>query len=311
MAQGINCTNEEWDQMGRWLLDFYPQQCIAGDFARFDISTAGQFMRAVGWIFRQLALLLGYTPEEAAICELLLYVVSSKYIVWNGTVIHMDSYTLSGVPITIFLNGIVNALYHRLVFYHMVIIEQKDLVHSFRDYVRMMFTGDDSIGSSKLSWYSMRTCQKVLGLYNLVYTDADKSLDTIPFYDLSQIQFCKRYFRYEIRVGKFVAPIQLESIYKSLHCQMKSTTDATDIVVGNIDNALRELARHTKDVFDEESEIIRKACEDAEIAHYCNRLYLNYDQWWEILSEDFPSLRPLNETYVSSVSDGSVGSMES
>lgn len=314
MAQGINCTNEEWHDLGKWLHDWNPTQCIAGDFSNFDIGTPGQFTRAVGWIFRQFALVLGYLEEEAMIVELLFYTIASKFIIWNGTVIHIDSYTLSGVPVTIFLNGVVNALYHRLVFYHYIFANDvKKISYCYQEYIRTLFVGDDVIGSSKLEWFNMETIQRVLKIFNLVYTDAEKNLDTRKWYTFEDIVFCKRKFRFEPLVGFYVAPLDLESIYKSLHCQMLSTTSALDVITGNVGNALRELARHGDAVFDEEKSIIKSACEAAGFAHLVREMDYDFHEWWNKLRADFITLRPENLDFVSTPSDstGSVDTTES
>lgn len=287
MAQGINCTNDEWDQLGTWIESLDPTQCLAGDHSSFDLGASGQMMRISAWITRQIALALGYSIEQALCVQLLLIAISHKLIVWNGTLIRVDSLMPSGVSVTIFINGINNALYHRIVFFSMLRRRGENVMVAFRDFVRLMYVGDDVIGSTTLKWFTMACVQTVLATYGLVYTDADKNEVTTEFYHFDEIQFCKRTFARHEMIDKLVAPIALDSIYKSLHCHMMSTTPVEEIVCGNVDGALRELARHPRSVFETEAAVIRKACESAGIRHLIKRIDYDYIMWWEILKDDF------------------------
>lgn len=288
MAQGINCTNDEWHQLGSHIREYGEDMCIAGDFSGYDARQTGQIQRATAWIFARLALDMGYSAEEADKVELLVMSLSAKYVLWNGTLVHMDGFMLSGSPVTIAINGVDNAIYHRLVFFHEIITQKKQVHGTFRDNVRMMFVGDDSIGSSRLLWYNMATLQRVFTQYGIKYTDAQKNLVATEFITFQEMDFCKRNFRYEERVNSFVAPIKLDSIYKSLFCYRDSITSEKDIMISVLRSAARELARHPEIVYNTEIAIIRSVASDYGVYHMVGELAYSYDYWWkEVFSTDY------------------------
>ena len=290
MAQGINCTTDEWHQLACHIREYGEEMCIAGDFSGYDARQTGQIQRATAWVFARLALAMGYTPEDADKVELLIMSLSAKYVLWNGTLVHIDGFMLSGSPVTIAVNGIDNALYHRMAYYHEIVTNDRPYPGPFRDNVRMMFVGDDSIGSSRLLWYNMATLQRVFSQHGIKYTDAQKNLVATEFINFRDMDFCKRSFRYESRIGKYVAPIKLDSIYKSLFCYRESKTSEKDIMVSVLRSAIRELARHPEYVFNIEAEIIRGVAIDYGVYHIVSELSFTYDHWWrEVFATDHDS----------------------
>lgn len=311
MAQGINCTNDEWHQLGAHIREYGEDMCIAGDFSGYDARQTGQIQRATAWVFSKLALTMGYSCEDADKVELLVMSLSAKYVLWNGTLIHIDGFMLSGSPVTIAINGVDNALYHRLAYFYEIITCKRTVQGTFRDNVRMMFVGDDSIGSSRLLWYNMATLQRVFTQYGIKYTDAQKNLVATEFINFADMDFCKRNFRYEERVQKFVAPIKIDSIYKSLFCYRESKTSEKDIMISVLRSAVRELARHAKHVYDSEIEILRKTADEYGVYHMVEELSLNYDDWWtKMFAKDFDNHDWIGEIHSIDLS-GSVSPMDS
>lgn len=290
MCQGVNATNREWHQLGEYLASF-SNDCLEGDFSSWDACMSGQLMRTVTSILAHIAREFGYTQQEVEIVKSLGVSVSSKYILWNGTLIHLDSFMPSGVPITITMNGIGNALLHRIAYlYTMRKHGVSDEQFCFRKKARMLFVGDDSIGSSRDVRFNMAECQRVFASIGMKYTDGRKNQVAVDYFPFNEIQFCKRKFRYSEELGRYVAPIDVESIFKSLHCYMRSATPELNIVVGNIQCALRELARHDESTFAEISANLQLACGGAAIHHYVDSLYWRYAYWIDVfLKEDEPS----------------------
>lgn len=290
MAQGINCTNDEWHQLGSHIREYGEHTCIAGDFSGYDARQTGQIQRATAWVFARLALAMGYSPRDADKVELLVMSLSAKYVLWNGTLVHIDGFMLSGSPVTIAINGIDNAIYHRLAYFHEIVTKDIYVEGSFRDNVRVMFVGDDSIGSSKLDWYNMGTLQRVFAQYGVKYTDAQKNLVATPFIHFDDMDFCKRNFRFEEYVQRYVAPIKIDSIYKSLFCYRESRTSEHDIMISVLRGAARELARHPKHIFDAEMSIIRQVASEYGIYQVVAELHFTYDYWWrEVFRLDYDS----------------------
>lgn len=310
MAQGINCTTDEWHQLGVHIREYGEETCIAGDFSGYDSRQTGQIQRVTAWLFSQMAIKMGYSYADADKVELLVMSLSAKYVLWNGTLVHMDGFMLSGSPVTIAINGVDNALYHRIAYFHELTFSKRVAQGTFKDNVRMMFVGDDSIGSTRLLWYNMTTLQRIFTQYGIKYTDAQKNLVASEFVNFKDMDFCKRNFRYEERVEGFVAPIKIDSIYKSLFCYRESNTAVKDIIISVLRGASRELARHTELVFEREIAILRQVSIEYEIDHMVEELFFTYDYWWrEVFAKDYDCY--LNQDIDSFSVSGSVSSMDS
>lgn len=287
MAQGINCTNDEWDQLAHYLLAFGEDQMIEGDFSKYDLRQSGQMLRTAGFILRQIALAMGYNTYDAGMVESIVSDISFKYMIFNGSVFAIDGCNPSGNPLTIVINGMINSLLHRIVYYNTA--ERLGIfdVGPFRDHVKLITMGDDSVGATNLPWFNMVNIQLGMADLNMPYTDGKKNENTQEFFTFDEVQFCKRKFRFEKRVEKYVAPIEIDSIYKSLHCYMESKTLPLEIAVQNVTAGLRELARHDESTFEVERGIIRRAMEQGQLAHYVPHLEYSYEEWWNILRADF------------------------
>lgn len=290
MAQGINCTNDEWDQLGRHISSKDPKRCIEGDFSGYDLRQSGQAIRAVGYILRRIALQAGYSTADADMLEVITNEISFKTYLFNGSLFSIDGSNPSGVPITILINGMINSLLHRIAWYRLW--RENTYFRSpkpFQSGVAFATVGDDSVGSTNYSWFNMRNIQKVMADLNMPYTDGHKNPETVEFFPFSDIAFCKRTWRYDDRMKKFVAPIALDSIMKSLHCYMKSRTIVDDIMVQNLNGAFRELARHDRATFEEYSNKLRRACAAMDFTHLVKSIDYSYDDWYSILKEDYVS----------------------
>jgi len=278
MAQGVNCE-DEWDQLGKFMFD-HSHDCLEGDFSKFDASISGQLIRAVGYIFCRIARRIGYTEEDVLVLQTLFVDVSYKAMLWNGSMFYLDRLVPSGVTITVFINGICNMLLHRVAWIILWRENEMGPIENFRKWVHMLTMGDDSVGSTRKPWFNMYTLQMTFARMGMKYTDGRKNEVAVPFFAPPDIRFCKRAWLYNAFVDQFVAPLELDSIYKSLHCQMISATNAIDITVGNVEQALRELALHPREVYDAEADIIRSACIAAGIDNYIQYLSYSYGDWW-------------------------------
>lgn len=85
--------------------------------------------------------------------------------------------------------------------------------------------------------------------------------------------------------SKFVAPLALDSIYKSLHNYMESNTDPVTICVGVVDQALLEFSRHGRLVFEKHQSLLYRVCARAGIAHMIPNLHFDYEYIISLLFE--------------------------
>lgn len=279
-AVGINCTNDEWHEAGEWL-DELPL-AVEGDYSKYDIRQNGQLMRAFTTIVLEIARKIGYSARDLRILQTIMFDNSATTWMYAGTLFKTDGSMPSGALSTIFVNGGGNSLRKR-IFYRMTWpLRERGPPDPFRERVHALTMGDDSADTTDLLWYNAREMQLFFGRFNMPFTDSNKSEIAVPNVHFRDLAFCKRKWRMDVRLRKFLAPIELDSIFKSLHCVMKSNTPIGDIMIGNVDNALRELARHDQDTFEENRTIIRKVLRKMHMEHLSRHINTTYEEWGRI-----------------------------
>ncbi|APG76863.1 hypothetical protein 1 [Beihai picorna-like virus 54] len=279
-AVGVNCTNDEWHEAGEWLDEF--PLAVEGDYSKYDIRQNGQIMRAFVTVIVDLARHMGYAEDDLKILQTVMFDHTATTWMYAGTLFKTDGSLPSGALDTILLNGGGNSLRKRVFYYITWWHKLKCQPEPFRKHVHALTMGDDSGDTTDLLWYNAREMQLFFSHYNMPFTDSNKSEIAVPNVHFSELSFCKRRWRMDARTRKFMAPIEIDSIYKSLHCVRKSDTPIGDIMIGNVDNALRELARHDRDVFEEERAIIHKALEKMHMTHLSRHIYTTYEEWGRI-----------------------------
>lgn len=283
-AVGVNCTNDEWDELARWLREFEDYTC-EGDYSKYDIRQNGQIIRAFSIVLLEIAREMGYSAIDLKVLETMFFDFSAACWMFNGSIFFMNGSWISGILITILMNGGGHSLRKR-IFYHMtwkfIYITIPD---PFRIHVHLITMGDDGAETTDLVWYNTAEMQKFFAFYSMPYTDAAKSEVAKPNVLFKDLAFCKRKFRYDERCGLYLAPIALDSIYKSLHCYMESKTPVDDIIIGNVDNALRELARHDEQTFNEERAVIYGVLAEYGMLHMSKYILTTYQEWGKILTD--------------------------
>jgi len=124
-------------------------------------------------------------------------------------------------------------------------------LREFEDNCKFVVVGDDNlftITDSAAEFMNYYTVEKTMAGYGLKYSDESKGDIVVPYKDLSEVNFLKRSFRYEPLVGRYVAPLQLESIVEMLYWT-KRGAESQSITRSNVDNALHELSLHCEEDF--------------------------------------------------------------
>lgn len=289
-ALGINCTNNEWHDFATHLAsgDANVPCHLMGDFSKFDVVLSGQVIRAVGVVLLHVASIIGYSRLELRMLSTLMSDLVSTNYMYNGALISVDGWNPSGNSLTVLINGIANSLIHRACYFEYLQILNSRTIPRFRSRVRLMTMGDDSIALSFETWFNMHSMADWCKRHGMTYTFGDnKGLVAKPFASSHELEFCKRQIRYSCALSKFLAPLSLKSIYKSLHCLMESDEDELEILAQNCCSALLELSRHPRSVFDSNRVIILEAANRTGIGHMIKNSEWSYDQWISHLKERY------------------------
>lgn len=122
----------------------------------------------------------------------------------------------------------------------------------FSKYVNLLTYGDDNgmSVSDDVPWFNHMSIAGFLAECGIKYTTAAKEMPTVPYGTIADLSFLKRGARYSAVLDTVVAPLELASIYKSLHCRLENK-DVTDeeYNAAAIEGALLELFFHGDEVY--------------------------------------------------------------
>lgn len=252
-AVGVNPYSEEWDTLARKLLSGLnlgenpdTEAFLAGDFSKFDASQRSDILEAIG---RSIIEFFDDREHDVVRSHLWSYVTRSKHV--NGRVVYQWFGKLSS---GIFLTTLINCLYVGILFRLCWIKSHGGSVQCLRDFsksVKLVAFGDDNIASvaqHARDIFNQHTLSMHMKELGHIYTSDSKDSFDSAFRSLKDITFLKRSFRYEERVGRYVAPLDLKTILEMPFWTKKEGVD--QVWRDNVDNALRELSLHESTVFD-------------------------------------------------------------
>jgi len=289
---GVQATTGSWGELYHHVTQFGENSILAGDYSQYDQKITDQLIHEVARVFLEIARTLGYSRDDLHVLRVWFAEMANPMFDFGQVLVMVNGYNPSGSPVTVNINSVVNSLLHRCFYYDHISTRQKASVGSFRKYVALATYGDDSLAGrhSSIPWFNMRELQFWLRRYNMTYTDPKKSTVIPELFHIQDVEFCKRSFRWEFRVDDWVAPLQVDSIWKSVHCMMATNSDEIDICIQNMVNALREGARHDEHTFDGIRELIVAVASDLDWLDFNEHFHWSYDRWWDLFRNDFSLL---------------------
>lgn len=246
-AVGVNPYSEEWDMLYRKLTMHGKNNVFAGDFSTFDALQSSQILREIG---EQIIQVFADRENDDIRRVLWMEVWNSRHIVGKTVYEWMQSLP-SGHPATTVINCIFVSTVMRMCW---VVLNGNKLesLRAFDKQVSLIDFGDDNVlnvANTSSEIFNQHTVTVAMRNFGLIYTSEDKSSNPPPFRSIFDVTFLKRSFRYEPRVGRMVAPLALDTILEMPYWTKKDAFE--QVWRDNVDNALRELSLHSKEVFDE------------------------------------------------------------
>jgi hypothetical protein len=278
-APGIVAQSSDWEHLYKYITQFGDDMIIAGDYRKFDKTMPAEFILQAFDILRYVCELSGnYTQEQLRVIEGIAVDTAYALCDFNGDLIQFYGGNPSGHALTVIINGLVNSLYMR---YAYRVLNPDKICSTFKENVSLMTYGDDNLMgvSRNIPWFNHTSISELFATYGLGYTMADKDAMSIPYIHISDASFLKRGFRYDSDTGFCFAPIELESIEKSLMVWTFSKSvckerQAVDIV----SSALGEYFFWGKDVFEEKSKILRNCLIESGMMDYItDTTFLTWD----------------------------------
>lgn len=228
---------------------------MEGDYKAYDIKIPIEIKWAVASIVDRVLSNMGYNKYALRIVRSILTDDMWPIINVLNDLYRVPGLQPSGKYATAENNSLVGLILLMYSFYSLHDIEE----HNFFDCVKPKTFGDDVLAAVSPEYAD--TFNNViyqdfcLRHYGIEFTSASKSSIMEPFVSLSQMSFLKRTFRYREDIEHWVAPIDLNSIIKSLDWLLPSPNIPTlERMLQTTQSALWELALHCpKEQFDEVS----------------------------------------------------------
>jgi hypothetical protein len=245
-AVGVNPYSLEWHTIAQKLCNKNPlndTKVGAGDYSHFDGSANEQIHLSILDIINRW---YDDGPQNCRIRYLLWQeIVNSKHVSgdlvyeWNGAM-------PSGNPATTIINCMYNEFAFRLCWMRMGFEP-----YEFSKCVYVIFYGDDNTFSVNVhyrDYFNEISLAKYMSDLGLVYTTELKSVASVPFRELSEIEFLKRSFVFDETIRRWTAPLRLDVVLE-IPC-WTTKTNGLQITVDNIKCTLRELALYDKETYD-------------------------------------------------------------
>jgi hypothetical protein len=226
----------------------------------------------------------GRSEKDRQIVQGIAYDTAFPLTDFNGDLVEFWGSNPSGHPLTVIINGLVNALYVRYSW----ALAGNDL-SDFKESVSLMTYGDDNImGVARhIDNFDHTVLVDKLSTIGVVYTMADKETASVPFVNISDVTFLKRGWRYEPEIGHHVAQIEHASIAKMLTMHIPSKVvcveqHAVDVMF----TALAEYFFYGRKVFDEKRDMFMDIVREKDLGPYLQRNFPTFDMIYDVYTEN-------------------------
>jgi hypothetical protein len=258
-AVGTNACSTEWEEIRTYLTQHGDEAMIAGDYAAFDKTMPAEVILAAFDILREICRAAGYSPEDLLVVQGIAEDTAFPLTDFNGDLVEFYGSNPSGHPLTVIINSIANSLYMR---YCYLKLNPSKEVRSFKQNVNLMTYGDDNVmgvNHGNVPWFNHTTVQAELARAGITYTMADKEAESIPYISIEDVSFLKRTWVWDADVGAHLAPLEEDSIAKSLTVCVRSKTLSQEYhAVAILESAHSEYFFYGKETFEKRAAMIKR-----------------------------------------------------
>jgi len=263
-AVGVNSFSTDWSELMDHAKKFAKdKKVIAWDYSKYDVRMNSQMTSAVLRSYIDLARAGGYPEEDLKVMNNMIADIVHPLIDWNGTMIMAFNMNTSGNNITVNINSTAGSFYVRMGFFA-VYPQAQD----FRECVAAMTYGDDFLGSVHPDYrnFNFETYRVFLEKHGVKITLPDKGDNTCEFMNEDDADFLKRQSNDIEGVPVPIGRLTEDSIWKSLHSNLKSKTETSrNVSISCIETALHEWFAFGKDHYNMRLEQMKEVCAKANL----------------------------------------------
>jgi hypothetical protein len=267
-AVGMACQSTEWDALYHHLTKFGTDRMIAGDFKAYDKKLEPMLIKEAFHVMIQIAKKAGFSLKQQKVMWGIANDTSTSFVDFFGTLYRLYGTNPSGNPLTVIVNCICNALYMRYAYIKLNPLQE---CTSFKDNVTLVTYGDDNIMgvSSNAPWFNHTSLSAELAKIGVTYTMAEKERASVPYIHIRECSFLKRTFVFSAMLGKYVAPLDHDSIEKMLTTTVESRTiSAEEQTMEIVASALREYFWYGEEIFQEKLKMLKDVVRKCELGMY-------------------------------------------
>jgi hypothetical protein len=177
----------------------------------------------------------------------------------NGTLLMSYNMNTSGNNMTVDVNGGAGSLYVRMGFFSLY-----PEVEDFRSKVAHLTYGDDAKGSNAADTrkFNFIYYKKFLAKHGMKLTLPTKTDDEVEFLRTEETDFLKRISHHIPEIGCAIGQLDEESIFKSLHSNLKSSSATPrEVAASVIETALHEWFAFGREHYEMRRAQFRTICE--------------------------------------------------
>ncbi len=268
-APGTVAQSLEWEELRNHVTKYGLDRMLAGDYEHFDKDLAAIEIKGAFKVLKALCKESGnYTEDDLKIIDCICADTCFALVDYNGDLLQLFGSNPSGNPLTVIINCIVNCIRMRYMYY---ILNPDKECRSFQANVALMTYGDDNICSvsKKCDFFNHTSLQKAFADHGIVYTMAEKEKESVPFIHIDEATFLKRKWVFNTELDAFLAPLDHESIEKSLMVWKRSKVICEESqVIQVIGNALVEYFFYGRDVFEEKTALLKHVVSELDLELY-------------------------------------------
>ncbi|APG77411.1 hypothetical protein [Hubei picorna-like virus 48] len=240
---GIDPQSLEWTELYNYIAEF-SSFVFAGDFQRFDGTLAPDlttdFYRDGNYFYKRFGKCdEGDSNVRETLCDEGIHTICLA----NDVLFMTHTGNKSGNPNTVNKNGDVNFRYIALAYLGLAEeLGKLATMAEFHKNVRVACYGDDNIVAVKaevIEWFNQQTVTQFLARYGIVYTNATKSGEVLPYISLEEMTFLKQSFRDHSGLKGVKVPHMAENTILELCNWTRIAPDQDELLESNCNDALR------------------------------------------------------------------------
>jgi hypothetical protein len=277
-AVGINAGGPEWEHMMDHVCSFGKDRILAFDHSGFDVHMKMQSL-ALGLDFMlHLARKAGYQEKQIDLMRTLCaWFMAPKVEIDGVVVVYVEGIWISGIPLTVIVNSIVNLLYQMIFF---VEIYPKN---NFFEAVKPITYGDDGIGSVKPGFddFNVLTFANWLKSHGLTITSPNKKDALEKYYKIENADFLKRFSSYVPEIHCTVGALEWQTLLRSLIVvtfKRGSGMTLDQLVCSNFDSVLHEAFFHGREVYEDVRSKLKVIAENHNYIGWILTLDVTFDE---------------------------------